>query len=486
MSQTSLQPAPAGVSRRPLCVDLDGTLIKSDSLMDSLLVLARSHPLGVLRVPFWLLRGKAALKEKVTAEVSLDVRHLPYNRTLVEYLEAQRGEGRRLWLATGADRELATRIADHLGIFEGVLASDGTTNLTAGNKLDGLQSTFGEQGFDYIGNAGADLSLLRHAGTAMIANPSPALRARLRARGVTIEREFDDRASSAKSVLKALRLHQWAKNILIFMPVLLAHALQVGALAEAGIAFLSFSLCASATYIANDLLDIEADRRHPAKRTRPFAAGDLPVMAGTAMSALLLAVALAIAVALLPRAFLVWLLLYLVATLSYSLYFKRVVLVDVILLSGLYTLRLLAGAAATGQAMTPWLAAFSLFLFLSLAMVKRLSELQNTRARGQVPASGRGYVLGDIEQLRTFGTASAYAAVVVFSFYIGAHEVTSLYQHPNRLWLITPLMIYWLSRVWLLASRGQLDEDPVIFAVTDRVSLLTGAAVAVIAALAAY
>ncbi len=199
-----------------------------------------------------------------------------------------------------------------------------------------------------------------------------------------------------------------------------------------------------------------------------------------------LAISIALAAALLPLGFLLWLFFYLVGTLSYSLVLKRVVLVDVLVLSGLYTVRLLAGSAATRVEISPWLAAFSVFLFLSLAMVKRFSELQNMRARGQAVANGRGYLLTDIEQLRSFGTASAYASVVVFSFYIGdTAKAGALYHHPIRLWLIAPLMIYWLSRVWLLASRGELDEDPVIFAVTDRISLLTGLAVAAIAALAA-
>ncbi|MGA8107846.1 MAG: UbiA family prenyltransferase [Acidobacteriaceae bacterium] len=487
MSQTFVQPmAPEVSQRRPLCVDLDGTLVKSDTLMDSMLVLVRSQPLAALRVPLWLVRGRAAVKAEVGARVSLDVQHLPYNRAVVEFLEVERGQGRRIYLTTGADQQLAERIAAHLGIFDGVLASDGRTNLTAGNKLEGLRRRFGDEGYDYIGNAGPDLPLLEQAGAAMIANPAPALRSRLRARGVEVTREFEDRAAPSKALLKALRLHQWAKNVLIFLPVLLAHVLHPAALVEAGLAFLSFSLCASATYIANDLLDIEADRRHPTKRARPFAAGNLAVTAGAGVSLALLGGAVGLAVALLPLGFLFWLLVYLVATLSYSLYLKRVVLVDVLLLSGLYTVRLLAGAAATVVPISPWLGAFALFLFLSLAMVKRFSELQNTRARGQVPATGRGYLLGDIEQLRSFGTASAYAAVVVFSFYIGAHDVTALYQHADRLWLITPLMIWWLSRVWLLASRGELDEDPVIFAVTDRLSLLTGAAVVAIAASAAF
>lgn len=486
LSQVLPQPQTSGVSRRPLCVDLDGTLVKSDTLMDSLLVLARSQPLALLQVPLWLMRGRAAVKAEVGRRVSLDVRHLPYNRAVVEYLESERGEGRRLYLATGADRRLAEQIAEHLGLFDGVLASDGQTNLTAGNKLEGLRQTFGDEGYDYIGNGSPDVPLLQHAGTAMLANPMPGLRARLRIRGIAVEREFEERAAPARAMRKAIRLHQWAKNVLIFVPMVLAHTLRLNVLMEALLAFLSFSLCASATYIANDLLDIEADRRHPAKRLRPFAAGDLSVMTGMVLSLTLLGGALAIAVLLLPWAFLGWLLVYLATTLSYSLYFKRVVLVDVILLSGLYTLRLLAGSAATRVPISPWLGAFALFLFLSLAMVKRFSELQNTRARGQTLANGRGYLLMDIEQMRSFGTASAYASVVVFSFYIGAHEITALYRHASRLWLITPLMILWLSRVWLLASRGELNEDPVIFALTDRMSLLIGLAVAAIAAFAVF
>ena len=248
-------------------------------------------------------------------------------------------------------------------------------------------------------------------------------------------------------------------------------------------AFLCFSLCASATYIVNDLLDIEADRRHPKKCRRPFAAGDLSVAAGVAIIVLFMALSFTGAF-FLSRAFLGWLLLYLVTTLSYSLYLKRVVLIDVILLSGLYTLRMLAGGAATSVAFSPWLAAFSIFFFLSLAMVKRFSELQNIRAQGNTLSNGRGYLLADIEQIRSFGTASAYASVVVFAFYIYGSAATGLYHHPGRMWLMTPLMILWLSRVWLLASRGELDEDPVIFAVTDRMSLLIGAAIALIAVLA--
>ena len=465
---------------RPLCVDLDGTLVKSDTLVDALLLMVRSHSGDLLRIPGWILQGKATLKREVTERVQLDVAHLPYNKPLLAFLEQQKGLRRSLYLATGADQVLAERVAEHIGIFDGVLASDGRTNLTGHNKLASFQQRFGEGGFDYIGNASPDVPLLEHAGTAMVANPDGALRGAIRAGRFTPAQQFIDRASSLESFRRAARVHQWAKNVLIFVPLLLAHSLNTRSLLEALTAFVCFSLCASSTYIVNDLLDIEADRRHPRKRRRPFAAGDLQAKTGVLLSAALLALSFVLA-AILSAKFLGFLLLYLVSTLSYSLYLKRIVLVDVVLLAGLYTLRLLAGAAACTIAISPWLAGFSIFLFLSLAFVKRFAELQNIRAAGQVPSNGRGYLLSDTEQMRSFGTASAYASVVVFSLYISGRDVTGLYAHPQRMWLITPIMILWISRVWLLASRGELDEDPVIFAVTDRASLLLGfAAVCVI------
>jgi 4-hydroxybenzoate polyprenyltransferase len=476
--------APAALElERPLCVDLDGTLVKSDTLVDSLLLLARSHPFQFLRAPLWALRGKANLKREVTARVTLSVEHLPYNRRLLEYLMAEHGSGRKLFLATGADSVLAHRIAQHLGIFAGVLASDGATNLTGSNKLAGFRRQFAGQ-FDYIGNARPDLPLLAAAAEPMVANPNFPLRLSLRARRLAPVRSFQDRAHPLRVFLKAIRVHQWAKNVLIFLPLLLAHRLALHAIAAAIVAFFSFSLCASATYIINDLLDIEADRQHPRKRNRAFASGNLSVPAGLAIVAVFLAAAF-IATHWLPIYFLGWLCLYLVTTLAYSLALKRVVILDVVVLAGLYTLRMLAGAAATQVFISPWLAAFSIFIFLSLAMVKRFSELQNVLSAGATLSNGRGYLLNDIEQVRTFGTSSAFASVVVFSVYIGQPEVAGLYRHPERMWLIAPLMILWLCRVWLLASRGELDEDPVVFAITDRMSILMGLAAVLIALAAA-
>jgi 4-hydroxybenzoate polyprenyltransferase len=473
-----MEPAVPVRAERPLCVDLDGTLVKSDTLADSLMVLARCHPTALLRAPFWAIKGKAHLKSQVGSLVTLDVAHLPYNRPLLDYLRDEHAAGRKLYLATGADGVLARSIATHLGIFDGVMASDGTVNLTANNKLLDLEQRFAGDGFDYIGNALPDLPLLQGARQAMLANPHLRLNSALKSRNIPVSRKFLDR--SRFPLAKALRLHQWAKNLLVFLPFLLAHSFRAASALTALVAFFCFSLTASATYIFNDLLDLEQDRAHLNKRNRAFAAGDLSVTAGVATSLLLAAVAL-LAAAYLPRTFLVYLLLYLVTTLTYSVALKRIVLVDVVILSSLYTIRMLAGAAATRTPISPWLAAFSVFLFFSLAMVKRFSELQNLHARGVTPTNGRGYLLSDTEQLRSFGTSSAYASIVIFALYINGHDVVALYHHARRMWLITPLLILWISRVWLLASRGELDEDPVVFALTDRMSLLLGLGVLLVA-----
>jgi 4-hydroxybenzoate polyprenyltransferase len=475
-----MQPPVEVQAERPLCVDLDGTLVKSDTFVDSLMVLARRHPLALLRLPSWALKGKAYLKSQVASMVTLDAAYLPYNRPLLNYLRDEHAAGRKLYLATGADRVLALNIAAHLGIFADVIASDGRVNLTGRNKLQHLEQRFAADGFDYIGNALPDLPLLQEAQQAMVANPALSLNSALKSRNVLVNRKFLDRARLPAALMRALRVHQWAKNLLVFLPLLLAHSLHAAPVMAAFAAFFCFCFMASATYIFNDLLDLEPDRVHLNKRKRAFAAGDLSVATGLGISFSLLAVAL-ITAAYLPRTFLIYLLLYLVTTLAYSFSLKRIVLVDVVILSSLYTIRMMAGSAATHDPVSPWLAAFSIFLFLSLAMVKRFSELQNLNTRGVNPTNGRGYLLSDIEQLRSFGTSSAYASIVIFALYINGRDVVALYHHPNRMWLITPLLILWVSRVWLLASRGLLDEDPVVFALSDRMSLLLGLGVAIIA-----
>jgi 4-hydroxybenzoate polyprenyltransferase/phosphoserine phosphatase len=490
LSQTTAIPQPVAplAVLRPLCVDLDGTLVKSDTLVDSLLALMRTHPALVFRLPDRLLTGKAAFKAFVAESVSLDVVHLPYNRALLHFLNQEHARGRGIFLSTGADTRLALRVAEHLGIFTDVLASDGATNLTGSNKLDALRNRLDNAAFDYVGNDAPDLPLLAHSSEAMVANPSLRLRMKLKARGIHPVQTFEDRKPLTQSFLTALRVHQWAKNLLIFVPLLCSHALTQAKLLAALAAFFCFSFTAASAYIVNDLVDIDADRRHPRKLQRPFAAGDLPAIAGVIMAAIFLVVGLTGA-AMLPGRFFAWELVYLATTLAYSLYLKRFALVDVLVLSGLYILRLLAGGSVTLTPISHWLAGFSMFLFLSLAIVKRFAELKNLSAANDLPwndlpRNGRGYLVTDLDQLRSFGTASAYAAVVVFAIYITGPEVVQLYHKPRLLWLSVPLITLWLNRVWLLASRGRLDEDPVAFALTDRMSQLIGIAVVIVMLLA--
>jgi 4-hydroxybenzoate polyprenyltransferase len=491
-----------GSSEVPLCVDLDGTLVKSDTLVDAILLLARQQPMSPLQWPGWVRKGKAGFKREVTGRAVVEVEHLPYNQPLVAYLQEQHARGRRIYLATAADRGFAEQVAAHFGtLFTGVLASDGTLNLAGSNKLQAFQQQFPE-GFTYIGNAMPDRALLQASVQPMVANPHRSLRRALRRDKTVPHREFTDRRPTLKVVLKAIRLHQWAKNVLVFMPTVLAHSLSPRSLICAALAFFSLSFCASATYIINDLLDIEADRRHPRKRLRPFASGDLSPFTGLAIVGGFFAIALALALALPhvyaslpgpfevhsllsdPEGFVAWLGIYTVTTLAYSFVLKRMMLVDVIVLSSLYTIRILAGAGATGNSVSEWLAAFSIFFFLSLAFVKRFSELELMIANNRTKASGRGYQTGDMEQLRAFGTSSAFAAVVVLSMYISNLSGAHLYSHMIRLWLLMPVLILWISRVWLLASRGQLHEDPVVYAITDKTSWLLGAISALIVWLA--
>ncbi|MFC6645894.1 UbiA family prenyltransferase [Granulicella cerasi] len=473
----------------PLCVDLDGTLTKSDTLHDSLLALLRRHPEKILQVPGWIAKGKARFKLEVTRAVELDVEHLPYNRPLLTWLRQEHGRGRAIYLATAADKTLAERVAAHIGIFAGVLASDGETNLAGGNKLAAFEQRFGKRGFCYIGNAKPDIKLLTACEAPMVANPHSSLTAGLKKAGFVPAATFEDRNSTLKSWLKAVRLHQWAKNVLIFVPLLLAHRVDLATAAGATTAFFSFGLCASATYIINDLLDIEADRRHPSKRRRPFAAGDLSMFAGFVSVGLLLALSVALAIALphivdatpgtytldRPYGFLLWLAVYTVTTLTYSFYLKKKLLLDVFVLSGLYTVRIIAGSKATGVPISPWLAGFSVFFFLSLAFVKRFSELEGLRERGGAITNGRGYFIADLEQLRSLGTGAAYASVVVMAMYVSNPETALLYRHLGRLWLVIPVLLLWLSQVWMLTSRGEMHDDPVVWACTDKRSLWIGA-----------
>ncbi|MFO1517289.1 MAG: UbiA family prenyltransferase [Lysobacterales bacterium] len=454
----------------PLCVDLDGTLLRTDLLLESVLALLRRQPAWALALPLWLLRGRAHLKRQIAARVELDPALLPYDERVLDWLRGERAH-RALVLCTAADARLASGVGDHLALFDAVIASDGARNLAGAHKAQALAERYGSRGFDYAGNESRDLAVWRQARRAVVVNAAPGLAAAAAA-ACEVEREFPRQDAGLRGWIRALRLHQWLKNLLVFLPLLAAHhALDLAALGRAGLAFLAFGLCASGVYLLNDLLDLDADRRHPRKRLRPFAAGTLPLQHGLVAAPLLTFGAFALALWLAPRFALV-LGGYYTLTLAYSLLLKRIVMLDVVVLAALYTVRIVAGGVATSTPLSFWLLAFSMFLFLSLAMLKRYTELRGLLQQGRQQASGRGYDVEDLPLLQSLGGASGYLAVLVLALYINSAASEALYHHPQVLWLLCPLLLYWVSRAWVIAHRDAMHDDPLVFAARDRVSWL--------------
>jgi 4-hydroxybenzoate polyprenyltransferase len=466
----------------PLCLDLDGTLTPVDTLHEGLLNLARTSPLSILALPGWLSQGKAGFKRKISAHVNIDVPSLPFRPELLEWLKSERLNGRRLVLATAADRGTADAVARHLGLFDEVVASDGTVNLSGEAKRQALVQRFGEKGFDYAGNEACDAAVWKSSRRAIVVGSAALVN---RARGVAeVERVFAAPSGGALAWLKAARLQQWVKNVLLFVPPLLAHKiLQPTILIDSLLAFLAFGMCASSVYLANDLLDLVSDRQHPRKCQRPFAAGTLSARSGLLAGIPLLCASMLLA-ALINLTFCAVLAGYYVTTWAYSLRLKRTAIVDVMTLAGLYTIRIIAGAAATSVPLSFWLLAFSVFIFLSLGIVKRYTELNDVLQAGKTGSNGRGYRPGDLPLLLTLGTAAGYCTVVVMALYINSTDSQALYRHNQPLWLICPLLLYWISRVWLLTTRGQMHDDPIVFALRDRVSLLVLGLLGVIALVA--
>lgn len=470
----------------PLVIDLDGTLVRSDTLVETALLLLANRPFRLFRLLPQAWRDRVRFKQSLAAVAPLDAASLPYNADILALMHTARDAGQPVYLATAADRKIADSVAAHIGGFAGSFASDGHANLKGAAKAAMLSDAFGMHAFDYAGDAAADLPVWQAARRAYLVAPSAGLR-RAAAAVCGDTRAVGERPSfgqTVRQILLALRLHQWAKNLLVFVPLLAAHAAHGRLIGHAVLAFLAFSLCASSVYLLNDMLDLPHDRAHPLKRARPFASGMLPLhWAPWLMGGL--AVLVLVAGAALPGRFLGMLGLYYAGTLAYSLGLKRWAVWDVVALAGLYTLRIFAGAAATGIPISFWLLAFTLFLFFSLAVVKRLTELTQFVRRAAhrtgvelagATLAGRGYAPEDLDMLRSMAASSGYMAVLVLALYVNSGEVLPLYRHPQVLWALCPILLFWVSRVLMLANRGSMNEDPVIFALRDRVSLAAGAA----------
>ena len=464
----------------PLVVDLDGTLVKTDTLVEMIIVLLKREPQFIFLLPLWLLRGRAFFKRKVGSGIRLSVDVLPYHEGLLEFLGSRRMAGQKLVLATAANKKIALAVADYLNIFSEVLASDGKVNLSGKEKAKVLRNRFGNKGYDYVGDSWRDIPVWRGARNVLVVSDSKTFIRKV-GRLVPVERVFRARGKTISNIIKAIRVHHWVKNILVFVPLLAAHKIMEADLAVASVvAFISFSLTASSVYVMNDLFDLEADRRHAIKKSRPLASGELSIYQGLVLVPVLLITGLIMAV-LLSRASLVLLVIYWLVNVGYSMLFKRVVLVDVVLLALLYVIRIFAGGAAVDVEVSTWLIAFAVFLFLSLALVKRFVELGGPELNGK---NGRGYMVSDVGVVGQMGVASGLVSVLVLVLYISSVEVTALYASPNVLWLAVLLWLYWIGRVWLLVYRGAVDEDPIVFAVKDYVSWWVGMLIILVAILA--
>jgi 4-hydroxybenzoate polyprenyltransferase len=462
----------------PLVVDVDGTLLATDLLHEAALQFVAAQPLRALDIVVWLARGKSNLKVRLADHTDPGIESVPLRAEVVDLIRAAQAERRPVYLASASDRRYVDAVAERIGGIAGTFGTDETVNLSGKAKADRLVAAFGIGGYDYVGDMKVDFPVWNSARKQLVVARS----ARFADRAIEV---FPGAAivarpkAAVRDYVRALRPHQWAKNVLLFLPMIAGHRFDPRTLVLTAIGFGCFCLAASSAYVLNDLLDLRADRDHPRKARRPFASGRIPISHGVVLSALALAAAFGLA-SFLPVEFVEILATYVALTLSYSLFLKRNPLIDVVTLSGLYTIRVYGGLAAVDVQQTQWLLMFSLFFFLSLALVKRCSELVVRGNMGKTTVMGRGYRGEDLHVLLSLGAAAGYGAVFVVTLYLSSPDVKILYTHPGRMWLICPVLIYWISRVLVMSNRGDLHDDPVVFALTDRISWATVACVGLI------
>ena len=470
----------------PLFVDIDYTLLATDLLVESYIQSVKQSPIQIGKVPAWILRGKAHLKRQLAESAQIDFETLPYRREVVEFLVEEKRLGRRLIIATASDERLAHGVAKHLGIFDDILASDGVTNLKGQVKQKAITQYCQEHdltGFAYIGDDRSDLAVWQKAEAVYIVALAPRVLAAAKRLGKPL-RVFEVTHSQLRAAIHAIRPRQWVKNILVFVPLLVGHEVDnLPKMLLSVQAFAVFCLVASSVYIVNDMFDLQADRRHERKKARPFASGTLPVVYAPIIVAIALLLGISISVAWLPSNFLAVIGVYLVLNVLYTFWLKSKLVVDVILLSVMYNLRVFSGGVACEIPVSHWLFAFGMFIFTSLAFAKRHSELLNNEhngAREHSIAKGRGYLIDDLKMISSLGPSSGLIAVLVFILYIQSADVIVLYTNGFFLLCIGPLLLYWIARLWIVAGRGELHEDPISFAVKDWRSWVIAALVAIV------
>ena len=457
----------------PLYVDLDGSLTRCDSFYENALLLLKIKPLMFLRIPAWLLRGRANLKEQVAKHARLNPSDLSYNDSLLEYLREQKKAGRRLILATGAHETIAQAVIKHLPIFDGYLATSHGQNLSGVRKLAAIKER--DKEFGYAGNAAVDLPIWREAREAIVVNAPRRVEKAVHKFG-NVAKVFQDRMSTQRAIRKAMRIHQWSKNLLLFVPLLLTpNVMSASMMLKVILAFFGFSLTASGVYVTNDLFDLGGDRNHPTKKNRPLARGDLSIPLAMLLALLFFSLGIMLSY-LLHWRFFALVCTYAIITTLYSMVLKKIMMVDVITLALLYSARLIGGGYVCSIPLSFWLLSFFWFFFSSLALAKRSTELLHTRDRRKLSKTRRGYLAQDLGMVNLLGVAFAASSIVVFSLYIDTPRTQMIYQHHQLLWATSLLLTYWLGRLWILTGRGEMEQDPIVFALKDPATYFIGVA----------
>ena len=451
-----------------LICDLDDSLIKTDCLFEQWIQLLKVNPLKFIQSFFWFFKGRAYFKAQLAQCTEFDASDLPYRESVIEFIkEFKNSQNCKVILASASPEPWVSSVAKHLQLFDHVLASNSQSNLKGEQKLKAIQGLLGDSPWSYIGDSEADLPIWRQSAQIIAVNPSSSLIHQIKHLNKPTHYLTDHRRTTGALILKQIRIHQWAKNALIFLPLLAAHQFNsIGKLSNGLLAFLSFSFCASLIYLLNDLLDLESDRKHKTKRTRPFASGHLSLRWAFLLIPLL-ALGVISCSRLLSVEFTLWLSLYFVSNLLYSFKLKKIVILDIVLLSMMYSIRVFAGSAATEVLTSEWLMSFSIMFFFGLACIKRYSEIHKASSD---KISGRGYISSDASAIQSLGVGASLLSVLIFTLYLQSPEVRALYSRPELLWGVNPLLLYWVSRVWLLTNRDQMNDDPVVFALKDRTS----------------
>lgn len=425
------------------------------------------------KIPFWLAKGKANLKAELDKRLDLDIEKLPYRQDVIAYLKEEKNSGAKLVLVTATIQHVAEKIAAHLNIFDEVHGSNRSNNLLGSKKLELMNQLYGKKNFIYVGDSNKDEIIFENSAGAITVGISPGKVEKIASTSNVI-RSFFVSGSKFQNFIKQIRVYQWVKNLLIFIPLLLAHKADPAKFLIGIAAFFAFSFASSSIYILNDLLDLEADRKHPRKKYRPIASGNFKIKTAFLISPVLFIAGLTLGWFISYKFFFV-LLFYVVLTNSYSFSLKKIYITDIIVLSILYTLRIISGAEAMDVNVSPWLLAFSIFLFLSLATVKRYTELLTMKSQNREKASGRGYYVADIELIRTIGPSAGMMSILVLALYVSSPEVKMLYHNPDMLYLTCPFFLFWVLRIWFKAHRGEMHDDPIIFTAKDKFSWLIGA-----------